>query len=339
VIQAYVDHAHRDESVLFQPVSTLFDVEVQHGLTRGAHRLVVGTGYRRSSDEVRDGFLVGFRPTGRDLNWANAYAQDTVSIGRDVQATLGLKLERNDYTGWEYQPNLRLSWTPSPERLLWGAISRAVRAPARFDRDVIRPLGGVLGGPDFVSEMATVFQLGYRTRTAGILNWSVTTYLHDWDKLRSGTVAPVVFENRVEGLVFGLTTWGSWQVLPRWRVTIGATVLQKDLRVKPGSVGVAPVSIAQLGNDPDSQWAVRSSITPARRHEFDAMVRRIGALPDPAVPAYTAVDARYAWRARPDLELWVTGTNLFDASHPEFGALPGRSEFERGVHAGVTWSR
>ena len=27
------------------------------------------------------------------------------------------------------------------------------------------------------------------------------------------------------------------------------------------------------------------------------MVRRVAALPEPAVPAYTAVDARYGWRS------------------------------------------
>lgn len=49
---------------------------------------------------------------------------------------------------------------PPAEKLIWGVVSRTLRAPARFDRDVIRPLGGVFGGPDFVSEVANGLQLG-----------------------------------------------------------------------------------------------------------------------------------------------------------------------------------
>jgi iron complex outermembrane recepter protein len=51
------------------------------------------------------------------------------------------------------------------------------------------------------------------------------------------------------------------------------------------------------------------------------------------------VDARYAWRLRPDLELSITGQNLFEDRHPEFGAAPGRSLVERGVVVRARWTR
>ncbi len=48
----------------------------------------------------------------------------------------GLKAETNVYTGTEYLPSLRFAWKPSADQLWWGKIStRAVRAPARLDRD------------------------------------------------------------------------------------------------------------------------------------------------------------------------------------------------------------
>jgi iron complex outermembrane receptor protein len=40
-------------------------------------------------------------------------------------------------------------------------------------------------------------------------------------------------------------------------------------------------------------------------------VRRVAALPDPQVPAYTAWDLRYGWRPRADLLLALIGRNLF----------------------------
>lgn len=338
LIQAYADHARRKERVLFQPEQNLFDVEIQHGVSARNHRFVWGTGYRHGRDEVEDGFLVGFRPTHRDLNWGNAYAQDTVRLNEHFEVTAGVKFERNDYTGWEYQPNARLAWTPSGEHLVWGAVSRAVRAPARFDRDVIRPLGGVFGGPNFVSEVANVFQLGYRGRAASVLTWSITAYRHDWDRLRSATAPPVMFENKIEGPVDGIEGWASWQVLQVWRLSGGVAALRKGLRLEPGSTDLQGIRNPQLANDPEQQWMLRSSVTLWESHEFDATLRRVGQLPNPIVPAYTAVDARYGWRVRPGLELSVLGQNLFDPSHPEFNALPGRSEFLRGVLMQARWS-
>lgn len=338
-LQAYVDHAERKESILFQPKADLFDVELQHGISKGVHRLVWGVGYRYGRDDVKDGFLVGFRPTSRALDWTNAYVQDDIHVSKELKFTAGLRLDRNDYTGWEYEPDARLAWKLSAERLVWGAVSRGVRAPARFDRDVIRPLGGVFGGPNFASEVANVMQAGYRARTAGVLTWSVTAFRHDWDKLRSATAAPVFFENKIYGPVYGVEGWASWQVLSAWRVSGGFTTLRKDLLLEPGSTDPQGPRNSQLSNDPGQQGMLRSSLSLSANHEVDAAARHVGELPNPAVPAYTAVDVRYTWRVRQDLELSLLGQNLFDRSHPEFNALPGRSEFDRGVFARVKWLR
>jgi iron complex outermembrane recepter protein len=65
--------------------------------------------------------------------------------------------------------------------------------------------------------------------------------------------------------------------------------------------------------------------------ELDVSVRHIAALHTPAVPDYTAVDARFGWKIRPELEFVVIGQNLLDSEHPEFGAAPSRSELARGI--------
>jgi iron complex outermembrane recepter protein len=337
-VQAYVDHMHRDERVLFQPKANLFDVEIDYGMPAGAHRFVWGARYRHGTDDVRDGFLVGFRPRQSDQSWLAAYIHDEIRLTEHLDMTAGVRLARNDFTGWEYQPDARLAWKPAADQLVWGAVSRAVRAPARFDRDVIRPAGGVFGGPNFQAEVASVTQAGYRTRIAQVLTWSVTAYRHDWTRLRSATAPPVFFENKIEGPAYGLETWATWQALRAWRVSGGVTLLRKALRLEPGSTDMLGPENPSLSNDPGEQWMLRSSFTPWRTHDIDLLVRRVGALPHPIVPAYTAVDVRYGWRLRPDVELAVLGQNVFDRRHPEFNALPGRSEFERGVSVQMRWS-
>jgi iron complex outermembrane receptor protein len=196
----------------------------------------------------------------------------------------------------------------------------------------------VFGGPDFVSEVANVIQVGYRAQTAGVLTWSITAFHHQWDKLRSATAAPVFFENRIEGPAYGVEGWASWQVVRAWRLSGGLTALRKELRLEPGSTDPQGPRNPQLSNDPNQQWLLRSSFNPGSDHELDTVVRHVGALPNPSVPAYTAVDVRYAWRVRPDLELSVLGQNLFDRRHGEFNPPASRREFERGVSLGARWS-
>ena len=256
-----------------------------------------------------------------------------------LQLRAGIKFERNDYSGWDYLPNVRLGWTPGAGQLLWAAASRAVRAPARLDREVINPLGGnVLGGPTFESEVANVYQIGYRSQLAGVVTWSATGYLHQWDKLRSGSAPPVFIENGIEGPVYGVETWATWQVLRAWRVTGGVTAFPR-ICASSRQYDIVGIRNPQLSNDPDYQWSLRSAVTVRTAHDFDLMVRHVDNLPITPVPAYTAVDARYAWRVFQGFELSVVGQNLFDKSHPEFGAASGRSEFERSAYMQARWTR
>jgi iron complex outermembrane receptor protein len=71
--------------------------------------------------------------------------------------------------------------------------------------------------------------------------------------------------------------------------------------------------------------------------EIDLQVRHMGALPNPAVPAYTALDARWGWRVRPGLDLSVALRNLGDRRHPEWGAQANRVEFARSVFVNAVW--
>jgi iron complex outermembrane receptor protein len=337
--QAYVDHYKRNEKVLFQPEADLLDLELQYGRRAGRHRFISGGGYRYGRDDVEDGILIGFRPTGRALHWENAFIHDDVQLSERLQLSGGIKLERNDYTGWEQLPSSRIAWKAAGDQLVWGGWSRAVRAPARLDREIIAPLGPVvLGGPSFESEVANVFEIGYRGQLGSAVRSSVTTFLHRWDKLRSGTAPPVFIENRIEGPVYGVEAWATWQATGFWRVSGGFTALGKDLRLEEGSTDPIGTANPQLANDPGHQWMMRSSLNIARSYELDVLLRRVGRLPHPSVPAYTAADLRLAKPLQRGIELSLQAQNLFDRSHPEFGAEPGRSEFRRGVLAKIVWS-
>lgn len=341
-LQAYLDHTERDVPGTFGEVLDVLDVEFQHGIPLAAsNRVLWGGGYRYARDRVRNSAALAFLPADKNLDWANLFVQDEIMLSATVELTAGLKLESNDYTGWEYLPSVRLAWKPSADQLLWTALSRAVRAPSRLDRELFAPgnppFTVLAGGPNFRSEISKVFELGYRAQPARAVSYSITAFYHDHDHLRSIEPSPAgpVLSNLIEGTTKGVEAWGSYQVTRMWRLSGGTVFLDQDLERKPGSLD--PTGPSALGNDPAYQWQLRSAMNLTDRHEFDIMVRGVGALPSPAVPSYTAVDARLGWRATRDMELSLTLQNLFDDKHPEFGPAATRSEYERGLFLKLLW--
>jgi len=306
----------------------------------GAHRLTWGGGYRHGDDHVGNSAIIAFLPADRRLRWANIFAQDEIALLDKLRLTLGTKFENNYYTGTEPLPSARLAWKFQPQRLVWGAVSRAVRAPSRIDRDFFVTAGPTQlnGGPDFASEVVKVFEVGYRDQPLPQATYSISLFHNIYDKLRSVEPAPgggVVLGNKMEGTANGLEAWGSYQAASNWRLSAGAFFLRQHLRLKPDS---GDTNVSAAGNDPAHQWLLRSSLDLSNSTELDIRVRRVGALPNPSVAAYTAVDVRYAWRLLRELELALVGQNLFASSHAEFGNAATRSELARGAYLKLKWN-
>jgi iron complex outermembrane recepter protein len=341
-VQGYIDHTDREIPGTFAQHLNTYDVELQHALAAWRdHSLTWGAGYRYSRDHAAGAATLAFIPADRSLNWSNLFARDEIALRRNVRFTLGARVERNPYTGNEFLPSARLAWRPDERRLVWAAASRAVRAPARLDRDLFSPPQPpfvLAGGPDFRSEVSKVFELGYRATPGHRISYSLTAFHARHDHLRSLEPAgggALVIGNEMEGKTTGLETWASLQLARAWRLSAGALLLDQDLQPKPGS---ADMNTAAAGNDPNRQFHLRSTLDLAGGQQLDIMLRHVGRLPSPVVEAYTAVDARYAVRLRRELELSATVQNLFDRSHPEFGAATTRSEIERGVFLRLRWT-
>lgn len=341
-LQAYLDHTRRDVPPTFAESLDIADLQFQHSLpVIGRHGVVWGANYRRSWDRVTNSDFVAFLPARASQAWASLFAQDEIGLRDDLRLTLGARYEHNPYTGAEFLPTLRLAWTAAPGHAFWAAASRTVRAPSRIDADAFipgRPPFLLAGGPGVRSEVAKVVEAGYRGQPAPGLSYSVTAFHNRYDYLRTTEVdasfTAVTFGNLMEGHANGVEMWGSYQASAAWRLSAGLMALHERLSLKPGGNDMG--ALATAGKDPAVTAQLRSSWELDERRELEVAVRRVAALSNPAVPAYTALDARFGWRLRPNLELSVAGQNL-NGRHAEFGPLQTRSEIPRTVAVKLTW--
>jgi iron complex outermembrane receptor protein len=343
-LQGYLDHTARKVPPTFAEELSIADLQFQHSLApAGSHSVVWGANYRRSWDRVDNSTFVAFLPARLSQAWASLFAQDELALGTDVRATFGARLERNDYTGNEFLPSARLSWTVAPGHALWAAASRTVRAPSRLDADTFVP-----GQPPYLlagnravrSEVAKVFELGYRGQPTMRTSYSVTAYHNRYEHLRTMELLPsgvaLRFDNLMQGHASGIEMWGNYQASEAWRLSAGFTALRQRLQLKPGSNDVA--SLGTVGLDPAHTAQLRSAYVFDDARELELGVRKVAALEVGKVPGYTALDARFGWRLQPGLELSLSGYNL-NGSHAEYGGIANRSEIPRTVALKLVWQK
>lgn len=337
---SYADQVQRHETGQHDGFTlTNYDFEGQYTFdVAGWNHFLLGAGNRVTPYDlvprIGTGNSLEWQPTHRTINLLYGLVQDTISATDDLNLILGLKLENDPYFGLSPLPNLRLAWKPKPGLLIWAAVSHAIRAPTTFDVDVREFSGSTLflkGNPDFQPEKLNAFELGDRAQL-GNASVSVSAFYNLYTDLRSievtpVTITPLFWGNGIQGHVYGLESWGSYQATAWWRLDAGLTLQHEHFGFVPGSSGL--LGAAQVGDDPHTQARLRSSMD-FGKISFDAGFRYVGMLPNPAVPAYVELDSRLAWRISPSTEIALSGMNLLHARHQEW-TIPPSDEIPRMV--------
>jgi len=324
---AYYDRTRR--MVPLQITETRHSMDVDGQLSRPIaqrHSLIVGGGYRHSTDQTVGTAVVAFDPADRSTNLSNVFGSFDVALGHGVVATTGLKAEHNSYTGWEWQPTVRARWKATDTQTLWAATSRAVRIPTRFDRDLRIPGTGpvVLRGDEgFASENVWAYEGGYRARPTSRFSVDVTAFRNRYDDLRSQELPgapgqPVILGNGYEGRSAGVEVLSNLQPSDAVRFVVGYSWLDLDLEPVPGSRDRTGGIFE--ANDPTHQFQLRWYGDLTRRLELDGAVRYVSELPQPTLKAYTEMSVRVGWRFTPTLDLSILGRDLLHDQHPEFSS-------------------
>ena len=167
-LQAYYDRSSRADDILFRVKTTHLGPPVQPR-ARGRRRPQADLGRRlppRAQRGRPDADAVRRRPCARCNG--RTCSRRTRSASPSRCASPSAPSSRPTSTpALEVLPTLRAAYKLGEAHTLWASASRAVRAPARIDRDFFFPATPpfvIKGGPDFESEVANVYELGYRAQ-------------------------------------------------------------------------------------------------------------------------------------------------------------------------------
>lgn len=360
-VQFYYDYTDRQIPGSFNEARDTLNLGFQHDLRdHGRHDLQWGAELRSTKDDIGNTLFATFMPASRSDQTISAFLQDRIALRDErIYLTLGAKVEHNDYTGSEQQPNVRFVWLPNERHAFWSAVSRAVRVPARLNTDLelVAPVGAIQGLPFYVnvrgsdsfeSEEVVSFEAGYRARVSDRLSFDLALFDNDYDQLMTQEpgaftvvpgppayfVLPATQANLLDGETHGGTLAVTWQPVEWWRLQLHYARLKMDLAPEPGSNDAGAANVA--GNSPEDQIAARSYIDLPGAFSLYAGVRYVDELPNLDVPSYTAVDARLEWqREGHPLRVAFTIQNLNDDRHLEFA----EDRFiERSAFVAASWT-
>ncbi|MBI5895541.1 MAG: TonB-dependent receptor [Desulfobacterales bacterium] len=362
IAQAYYDHSDTTFAAYAEEVDT-YDVDLQHRFALGARQEIMwGMGYRLIQGDLQSTPIMSFDPAERTDDLFSLFLQDEIALmPKKLALIVGSKFEENDFTGWEAQPNARLRWTPYDRHTFWGAVSRAVRTPSRYEKDarvtqITLDFPGMqiatFGNKDFESEELTAYETGYRFFSGGRWGFDLAFFYNQYDRLRTwamGTpyiegspphwVLPFSTVNEMEGDTYGAEAAVDWRPLDWWRLQGAYSCLRMELS-DPVTDDV--VSIVTEGQNPEQQFSLRSAMDFSHGFELDLWLRYVDKLPADlqSIPDYWQLDARIGWQATRSWSFDLVGQNLLEDRHPEFSAelfgVP-RAEIERGVYFKATW--
>lgn len=337
------------------------------------HELLWGGSYRVSRDQIDLRQSAIFDPSSftrqqREWRIASVFVHDEmVLIPEKLRLSGGVRIDSDNWSSAQAQPDLRLAWTPNAETTWWTSLARAARLPSRAELDIPVNVAETAAMPPYMPAIKSVLfppaqgtlkpeivnslEAGWRQRINAHLSLDVAAFVSDYADLGSLAVqapqpvsptliiVPLTANNAAKVRTHGLEVAADWQPTASWRIQAHYSQLHlSSQRLMDAAAGIAQDKLE--GRVPRHRASLRSSWTLADGSHLDLWLKSTSQLKNPQVPAYTTMDLRYAFKVGEKVELTVVGQNLLDQRHPEFVSdyLPVRStEIGRSLLVKATW--
>ncbi len=361
--QFYYDRLERRSTLPFQNIVDQFDVDLQHNFNLGKRQTIVwGLNYRFSFFNFEETNV--FRIPNKATNLVGLFFHDEISIIPEKWSIIvGAKFEYNEFSGFEFQPNIRTIASLSNRHTVWSAVSRAVRIPSITEELGFANRAVIPGAPPILlqesndgrtdSEKLLSFEIGHRFKANPNLSFDTTAYLFKYEDLIETTqqaeffeatpapphlVIPFLNDNSLEGESYGVEFSAEWKIRGNWKVAGSYTFIETDLRpTKDGAF--IPSSFNSEGDldaegEPKHHFNIRSYLNLPYNLEFDSTYYFTSKNDSRKVKAYSRLDLRLGWKANKNLEISLVGQNILDDQHSELNELlEADSETERSFYA------
>jgi len=361
-VNSLIANAYKGSSAFTSRIDT-YNIDYQHRFKFRLwkeHELIYGLGLKVIKDYFKnDDINFYITPAKRTVLIKSGFVQDQCFLIPDRLSLIGgVKLEDNDFTGFEVQPNVRGLIFITPNHTIWGAISRAVRTPSRYEKDVVvtrgfypDPTNGTIyvyqikgGGKNLKSEDLTAYEIGYRGNFKNSVFLDLALFYNEYDNLimyqnqgiskteniNGFTVdyLSLVHTNGMEGDSYGFE--GVLKIKPQdwWSLRF----IYSYLKLKP-SYNDKDTLARINGSSPRQQFAVGSSFNFRNKVFLDTYLYYVDRLPYtyelpkldpriygniPHVPSYVDFNTNIIWKVNKHIEVSLTGKNLLHKQHLEF---------------------
>jgi iron complex outermembrane receptor protein len=373
-VQAYYDWSGYDLLYLDTAVDT-FDLEFNHRVQIGSRHDIVWGGGARFIEDHLEAHTPVFQMVDEKYSAGlfSGFVQDEITFyDNRLRVMIGSKFEHNEQTGFEIQPNLRVSWSGEDAYSLWAAASRAVRTPSRIESDILLvtstiPEGAFLPyypGAGFVkifgdssldSEELLALEMGLRVRPTENISVDLAVFHNIYDNLRGGIVGepfldmsdgypvmilPALIRNVLAGESHGLELVVDWFLSENWKIKGGYTYLEVGLDAENSQAHMEQME-AEEDSSPRHQVSLQSLLNLPGGLTFDVWGRYMDGLGLEEVHSCLTADIRLGWQVNNNLELSITGQNILESSHIEFlpqflDTVP--TKVEKSVYGKATWT-
>lgn len=328
--QTYFDRAVRNSKMTkLEQKTTDFDLQFRMQAPY-RNEIITGCGARFTDDSFRtENQFYGINPAKDSYSLFNFFLQDEYEAIEDfLSLTAGTKIEKNDFSGYEFQPSARIMMNPGRAVSLWCSVSKAVRTPSRGEETGFVMLRAPLPGipdlslksePRLLSEKVLAWEAGIRYGISSSQSIDAAFFFNDYYDLRTLEMSDLfefTLRNKMKGHSKGAEIFYEIGVMPAWRISAGYSYLLMDIR-KTGDDFLNISGITENSN-PMHKLELRSSSDLSSCFRLDLYLRFVDEVRSYDIPSYCSLDANLAWQITPDLELSITGRDLLDESHPEY---------------------
>ena len=333
----------------------------------------VHTQFIREKKETYDGdFQVDFRNVmhqnislGTNLRWYRSHFDNTPQFQMPSRTTSmksffindelvlldgllrvigGVKVERNSYTGWEYQPSARIV-ASDDDWAVWVAASKSVRTPNDIENGLTwnrKGSGWCSAFPDICmvtqtgdgraqSEDVYTYEIGgrlrptknslievaaFKTKYKGVLDWwqDKTNWANNVANKQTIEYLTNVLNGDADGVEANFR-YQPWQ----WMTLKGSyTYLHQyydDSPIKDG--GTIWTVRSNGGQDPRNRFHMGVSLNPHETLELDANLYYTGSFREGDILTNHRLDVRIGWKPVDALEISAVGQDLFKYQHQE----------------------